>query len=259
MILGIDVGGTNIDVVIMKEADWEILTFKTPEAITCLSDFVEKRWPDVKAIGVGIAAWFEICKSKKKIIHAPNLSVIPKLNFSKPFVMDNDANCFAYFASKILGVKNLFGVTVGTGIGGGIIYEGKIYRGCGAAGEIGHTYIGGEKKCKCGGKGHLEAYFGGWALSESKDIKEILSSGEIYESRAFELFCISIANAVLILHPEVVAIGGRIGGRLDEKKVRDGIRKWLPDVLDVKVQIIKDDYAVAKGAAMLARDTLLSA
>jgi len=257
MILGIDVGGTNIDVVVMRDGDLEISSFKTADAITCLSDFVDERWPDVKAVGVGIAAWFEICKSKRKIIHAPNLSVIPEFSFSKPFIVDNDANCFAYFASKMLGVKNLLGVTVGTGIGGGVVYEGKIYRGCGAAGEIGHIYVGGDRKCKCGGRGHLETYFGGWALSKYKDMKEILSSGEIYECKGFELFCISIANAVLILHPEVVAIGGRIGARLNEKKMRDGIRKWLPDVLDVKVQIIKDDYAAAKGAAMLARDTIL--
>ncbi len=247
MILGADVGGTNTDIVIMDGERYRFRTIKTVDLNKLPVD------EDVEAIGIGIAAWFE----ESRIIKSPNLLKIPKLEFSKPFVIDNDANCFAYYASKTLNRKNLLAITVGTGIGGGIVCDGKIYRGKGAAGEIGHTYIGGDRKCKCGGVGHLETYFGGWALEKyGKGAETMLKSGEIYECEGFKLFCMSIANAVMILHPEAVIVGGRIGGRLDRKKLESRVHEWLPDVIKVEVHVVEDDYAVAKGAAMLARDTI---
>ncbi len=253
MIVGIDIGGTNTDVAVMKDNDFEVRTFRTSEVAANISEFIEKNWSEAVAIGVGIAAWLKLVPDGFRIVKAPNLSRIPEMTFSKPSVVDNDANCFAYFASRTLGYENLFGVTVGTGIGGGVIAKGKIYRGCGAAGEIGHTYVGGDRECKCGGRGHLEAYFGGWAV-EGVDRK--IETGEIYECEGFRLFCISLANAVMILHPEAVAVGGRIGGRLDASIIQENVEKWLPSVIEVEIHTVKDDYAVAKGAAMLARDTI---
>ncbi len=251
MILGIDIGGTNTDIAVMDNKEFTLKTIKTTEIIN-IHEIVD--FSSIEAVGVGVAAWFE----GNRIIHAPNLPKIPKIDFSKPTVIDNDANCFAYYASKVLNCRNLLGITVGTGIGGGIITDGRIYRGKGAAGEIGHTYVGGKRKCKCGGTGHLETYFGGWAFREYGEGAEMmLRTGEIYECEGFRLFCISIANAIMILHPEAVAVGGRIGGRLDWRRLRDGIHEWLPDVIEVEVHTIKDDHAVAKGAAMLARDTIL--
>lgn len=251
MILGIDIGGTNTDIAVMGDKGFTLKTIKTAD-ISTIHKVVD--FSSIEAVGVGVAAWFDGCK----IIHAPNLAEIPKLEFPKPTVIDNDANCFAYYASKVINCRNLLGITVGTGIGGGIIADGKIYRGRGAAGEIGHTYVGGKRKCKCGGVGHLETYFGGWAFREyGRGAEIMIKTGEIYECEGFRLFCISIANAIMILHPEAVAVGGRIGGRLDQKRLKEGIHEWLPDVIDVEVHTIKDDHAVAKGAAMLARDTIL--
>lgn len=248
MILGIDIGGTNTDVAILEDGKFSFQTFRTAEVIESLPDFV-KRFGRVKAAGIGVAVWFV----DGVAIKAPNLPVIPEVKLEVPFVLDNDANCFAYYAAKLLKCRNLFGVTVGTGVGGGIIAEGKIYRGRGAAGEIGHTYVKGEKQCRCGGRGHLESYFGGWALGNAK---ELLESNKIYETEGFELFCISLANAAMLLNPEAIAIGGRIGGRLNEAKVKERVRNYLPDVIDIEIKAIPDDYAVAKGAALLALDTI---
>ncbi|WP_202319288.1 ROK family protein [Archaeoglobus neptunius] len=251
MILGIDIGGTNTDIALMDGENFTLRTIKTSDFhdIHEIIDF-----SSVEAVGIGIAAWFE----EGRIIHSPNLPAIPETDFPKPTVIDNDANCFAYYASRILNCRNLLGITVGTGIGGGIITDGKIYRGRGAAGEIGHTHVGGNRRCKCGGTGHLETYFGGWALSQyGKGAEMMLDTGEIYECEGFRFFCISIANAIMLLHPDAVAVGGRIGGRLDQKVLRERIKEWLPDVIEVEVHTIKDDHAVAKGAAMLARDTIL--
>ncbi|KUK06639.1 MAG: Transcriptional regulatory protein, Rok family, partial [Archaeoglobus fulgidus] len=196
-----------------------------------------------------VAVWFVDGKPVK----APNLPAIPKMELDVPFIVDNDANCFAYFAAKTLNFRHLLAVTVGTGIGGGIVADGKIYRGRGAAGEIGHTFVGGRKRCRCGGEGHLEAYFGGWAM---ENVKELIDTGEIYSTAEFALFCRSLANAVMLLNPEAIALGGRIGGRLDERPLAEKVNRYLPEEIDVVVRVVKDDYAVAKGAALLALDTI---
>ena len=250
MIIGIDIGGTNIDIVSLEEDFRYIGTFKTSEYITKLDDLI-KELGDVKAIGIGIAAWLK----NGKPIHAPNLPIIPRIHIDVPIVVDNDANCFAYYASQVFNIKNLIGITVGTGIGSGIILDGKIYRGSnGLAGEIGHIFVEGDIICKCGKKGCLEAYFGGWAL---KNAKELLKTGKIYELKGFKLFCIALANVIMVLNPEAIVIGGRIGYRLDLRKIRDEVLRYIPKDFEPKFYSLKDDLAVAKGACLLARTSIL--
>ncbi len=244
MILGVDIGGTNTDVVLLEDDFFEVVgSFKTKEFD------LSKIKVDYDALGVGIAVWFK----NGKPVGAPNLERIPDLETEKPKVVDNDANCFAYFSSYLTKKKNVLSLTVGTGIGTGIVIEGRVYRGEGLAGELGHTFVGGRRKCKCGGYGHLEAYFGGWAI---KDIKEKLENGSIYDTRGFRLFCIAVSNAIMLLNPEIVTFGGRIGGRLDEKVLTEEILRLIPEVFKPEFRVIRDDYAVAKGASLLARDLL---
>lgn len=244
MILGIDVGGTNTDVVLLKNNGFEVLgSFKSKEFD------LSKINVDYDALGVAIAVWFK----KGEPVKAPNLEKIPRIETEKPKVVENDANCFAYYSAKITGKKNVLSLTVGTGIGTGIVIEGKIYRGDGLAGELGHCYVGGRRRCKCGGYGHLECYFGGWALGNAK---EKLENGSIYQTRGFKLFCIAVSNAIMLLNPEIVTFGGRIGGRLRKEILRDEISKLIPNVFEPEFMVIEDDFAVAKGAALLARDLL---
>ncbi len=245
MIVGIDVGGTNTDIVSLEGSNFKHLaSFKTAEL--CAERLMS--FKDAKAIGVGIAAWIK----NGKIIKAPNLSLKTcdeVLEFFRPkCIIENDANCFAIYASKILNVKNLFGVTVGTGIGSGIIIDGRLYTGSGIAGEIGHTFVETKRVCSCGETGHLEASFGGRYM----DARSLLESGRIYKIRGFKLFCKSLAFAVMLLDPEVVALGGRIGGRLNAKIVKENVCKYTAKEFDFEIVTIKDDLAVAKGAALLA-------
>jgi predicted NBD/HSP70 family sugar kinase len=244
MILGVDIGGTNSDVVLLKDGDFEVVgSFKTVEFD------LSKIRVDYDAVGIGIAVWFK----NGKPVGAPNLERIPNLETDKPKVIDNDANCFAYFSSYVTKKKNVLSLTLGTGIGTGIVIDGRVYRGDGLAGELGHTFVGGRRKCKCGGYGHLEAYFGGWAI---KNIKERLEDGSIYGTKGFKLFCIAVSNAIMLLNPEVVTFGGRIGGRLSEDVLAEEISKLIPGVFMPEIRVINDDYAVAKGASLLAWDSL---
>ncbi|MDI9642363.1 MAG: ROK family protein [Archaeoglobales archaeon] len=244
MILGVDIGGTNTDVVLLKNEDFEVIgTFKTREFDLSKIDV------DYEAIGIGIAVWFK----KGKPVGAPNLERIPKIETDKPRIVENDAKCFAYYSAKVTGKNNVLSLTVGTGIGTGIVLGGKLYKGDGLAGELGHSYVGGRRKCKCGGYGHLECYFGGWAI---KDVKEKLENEAIYDTKGFKLFCIAIANAIMLLNPEIVTFGGRIGGRLNEQVISEEVSKLIPEVFKPEFRVIKDDYAVAKGSALLAKDLL---
>ncbi|MET1124999.1 MAG: ROK family protein [Archaeoglobaceae archaeon] len=240
MIVGIDVGGTNTDIVAY---DGEFKYLETIETKELSERKLEELASVAEAVGIGIAAWIK----GRRFVKSPNIASLPKVDFDR-FVIENDANCFAYFAAKELGAKNLLGVTVGTGIGSGIIVEGELYRGNGLAGEIGHTFAANRRVCGCGKTGHLEAIFGGRYM----DAKRLIESGRVYATLGFELFCRALAFAVMLLDPEVVALGGRIGGRLNGEIVEARLRKYVDEEFEFRLVCIRDDLAVAKGAALLA-------
>ncbi len=252
--LGIDIGGTNIDMVLLEESGEfrHVGSFKTLDKISEVSSIVKdyERSYRVKEYCIGIAAWIR----DGRILKAPNLPVIPEFDG----LMENDANCFAFYASRKLCFRNLLGVTIGTGIGAGIVIDGKIYRGEGLAGEIGHVVIGSSgRRCVCGGIDHLEAYFGGWAIREETgtDAKELFEFDEdkIYEMDGFTEFCKAISFATMLMDFEAIAIGGRIGSRLDVVRLRESIRNNLMPEFNPEIVCVKDELAVAKGAALLAR------
>jgi len=252
MICGMDIGGSYTDMLLFDGKKFYLhKTVRT--SIENVRREIEKCKAE-DAMGIAIAGWLK----GGKMINAPNLP-FKEFDFkpSIPYIMENDANCFAYGASKILNEENLIGITVGTGIGMGIIIDGKIYNGTGIAGELGHTIIGGEEKCVCGGKGHLECYFSGWSIRKryGKEAKELFEKNEFPYDENFDVFCRAIANTILLFDPPVVAIGGRIGGRLNKKKL-NRIYDFLPSHFQPEIRVIKDDYMVAKGACYLAKETI---
>jgi glucokinase len=88
-----------------------------------------------------------------------------------PATLDNDANCATlgeFWCGAARGGRHVMGLTIGTGIGGGLILDGKLYHGASdVAGEIGHTTIDATgRRCKCGNYGCLEAYASGPAIAE---------------------------------------------------------------------------------------------
>jgi len=251
MILGVDVGGTNIDIVVFEKDFSHIATYPTKDYVAkldnLLNELVERH--QAKAVGIGFAGWIK----RGKIIKAPNIRLNDfKLELDVPYVLDNDANCFALYASHVFGFKNLIGVTIGTGIGSGIVVDGKVYRGMGLAGEIGHWFVGGDEVCTCGGKGHLECYFGGWSFKKrGLSAVELVESGRIYELEDFEKLCICIANAIALLDPEAVVFGGRIGGSLYERTLKERIYRYLMPEFRPEIKTLNDPLAVAKGACLM--------
>ena len=98
-----------------------------------------------------------------------------------PATLDNDANCATlgeWWCGAAKGARHVVGLTIGTGIGGGLILDGRLFHGASdVAGEIGHTTIDSTgRRCKCGNYGCLEAYASGPAIAERA--REALAGGE---------------------------------------------------------------------------------
>jgi predicted NBD/HSP70 family sugar kinase len=264
MILGVDMGGTKIELIIYDGEKFDFLE-KFPSNKENLRDLPERvdklvRSYEIEALGIGIAAWIR----EEKIIKAPNLNVAYlNFNFSVPYIIENDANCFAYGEYKEHedeGVKNLVGITIGTGIGGGLIINGEIYRGRGLAGEIAHTTVFSkeeEERCSCGRTGHLETHFSGWHIEKrfGRDAKTLMREKEelIYNIEGFKILARSIANLSLILDPDLVVFGGGIGRNLNADRIKEAIKIYLLPEFEPKISISKKEYVGAKGAALLAQ------
>lgn len=176
-VLGIDVGGTNVKFGLVDRKGNLTDKTKYPTAdLMADGKFVDnfvttvraelKKHPEVKKIGMGVPGL--ISKDGKTIVKAPNipdmsgLDLIPILKRrirGKSFKMDNDANAAAYgefvFNSKEVG-KNFMMITLGTGVGGGAVIDGNMFRGgSGNAMEIGHIFSAKEESIeeKIGKKG----------------------------------------------------------------------------------------------------------
>jgi glucokinase len=181
--IGVDVGGTKVLAGVVDE-DGQILeqdrqsTPKTGgEAIAeVIADLVAslRSRHDVEAVGIGAAGFIDL--DRANVMFAPNLvwrNEPLKLRVSKlidlPIVVENDANCHVWAEHRFgaaRGVDTVMAVILGTGIGGGIVLEGRLYRGgFGVAGEPGHIRVVPDgRPCGCGNRGCWEQYASGNAL-----------------------------------------------------------------------------------------------
>src|SRR3989454_6596206 len=105
-----------------------------------------------------------------------------------PATLDNDANCAIFgewWRGAARGANHVVGLTIGTGIGGGIVLHGEIYHGASdIAGEIGHMTIDSNgRRCKCGNYGCLEAYASGPAIA-ARAVEGIEAGGETNPARS---------------------------------------------------------------------------
>jgi glucokinase len=192
--IGMDIGGTNIRGAIVDASGAVVREIHghTPRGWDALSDaildiVVELRSepPEVAAIGVGIAALVDF---DGEVHFAPNLPGLVNLPLQRqlanatglPVVVDNDSNAAAWgeaSSGAAVGVLDCLVITLGTGIGGGIIANGAVYRGGhGFAAEIGHfTVVPDGPRCACGERGHWEAIASGTALGRMA--REAAASG----------------------------------------------------------------------------------
>jgi glucokinase len=188
-IVGIDVGGTNIVVGTIAEDGSQILGVLSeptnsedgPDAvvgrIVDLARASMARAGDVEIAGVGIGSPGPLDTKTGVVLLTPNLGWVNMplrdrvaKGLGLPATLDNDANCAIFgewWRGAARGAEHVVGLTIGTGIGGGIVLYGDIYRGASdIAGEIGHMTIDSNgRRCKCGNYGCLEAYASGPAIA----------------------------------------------------------------------------------------------
>jgi glucokinase len=188
-VLGIDIGGTNLVVGSVSEDGSRIVaTASEPtraeagatdvlERLVGLADraiaATRKDVPGAEILGVGVGAPGPLDTKRGIVLLTPNLGwvnlplrQIMHDRLGLPATLDNDANCAVlgeWWVGAARGARHAIGITIGTGIGGGLILDGKLYHGASdVAGEIGHTTIDTEgRRCKCGNYGCLEAYASG--------------------------------------------------------------------------------------------------
>src|SRR5881398_2227571 len=188
-VVGIDIGGTNIVAGTVAEDGSELLglvsepTFPEQGADAVMTRIVKLTRASMAAArgkdiaGVGIGSPGPLDTKTGVVLLTPNLGwtnfplrdrITEALGL--PATLDNDANCAIFgewWRGAARGAQHVVGLTIGTGIGGGIVLDGEIYRGASdIAGEIGHMTIDlNGRRCKCGNYGCLEAYASGPAIA----------------------------------------------------------------------------------------------
>jgi glucokinase len=188
-VLGVDIGGTNLVVGSVAEDGSKVLaaasepTHAEAGATDVVDRLVElaeraiattrREVPGAEILGVGVGAPGPLDTKRGIVLLTPNLGWVNMPlrqiihdRLGLPAALDNDANCAVlgeWWVGAARGARNAIGITIGTGIGGGLVLDGRLYHGASdVAGEIGHTTIDTEgRRCKCGNYGCLEAYASG--------------------------------------------------------------------------------------------------
>lgn len=242
--IGVDVGGTKMNAALVHE-DGRIedpLTRKTKqgsqeEFLTDLEELIEELRDDrTAALGLGLPSTID--QRAGRVVSSVNipledLDIRARMaeRFGLPVAVDNDANAAAIAEWKVgagRGVDNMVMLTLGTGIGGGLILDGKPFRGAtGAGAELGHLVLQyGGPECACGGTGHFETVASGQAADAaakellggaSTGAELVVAAGGGDEPAVEALAQIGrrlgagIASLINIFEPELVVIGGGFG------------------------------------------------
>jgi len=317
-VVGVDMGGTKIlaaiitgDGTILSRAKTATKAHKDPTQVidriaACINKAIKQAGLSKASIqSVGIGAPGPLDPKDGVIIFAPNLNwynvplkkeLESRLNI--PTFLDNDVNVgtvgeFTHGAGQ--GANSLVGIFVGTGIGGGIILNGKLFHGTNkTAGEIGHIIVKANgPKCNCGNSGCLEAISSRTAITKkirkavlkqgrkshilelndgnldnirSKTLAKAGASGDKVTieviRRTAKYLGIGIASVVNFLNPEMIILGGGVVEALNDEFIKR-IRKFakayaLPNTMDgIEIVTAKlgDDAGVI-GASVLARQNL---
>jgi len=294
MHIGIDVGGTNIKGVLLNSDKEAVTKFKIPtksrtnkkiilnQIFECI-DLLKSRVDKVRTIGVGVASPVDF--KKQKILNPPNVPGLKNIYLAKEIekkfgirtIIDNDANCFV-LSEAILGAgkekKIVIGLTLGTGVGGGVVINKKIYHGAdGSAGEFGHiTIVSGGRKCSCGQKGCLEPYINdagikktakeifGKKMNSMREFDDLAAAGSKQAIKLYKItgqyLGIALADLVDTLNPDIIIIGGGImrAGEFILKPVREEMKKLVLSSVAKNTRVVKarlGKHAGAIGAALL--------
>jgi glucokinase len=298
-IVGVDLGGTNIVVGVLPMDGGDVLAVRTEATeaargakfvvdrmVSMVNDAIDQVLAEhggtrESVAGVGIGSPGPLDRVTGTVINTPNLGWrnfplrdLIANGVDLPATLDNDANCATYgewWLGAGRSVDTLIGLTLGTGIGGGIVLNGQIFHGVSdAAGEIGHMTIEANgRKCKCGNYGCLEAYASGPAIAAravegiESGVESLLptlvegklediTAATVYEAvvlgdpyandvmrETAKFLGAGVGNIINILNPDMVVISGGV--------TRAGDHLFLP----LRAEVRRRSFKVAQEACQI--------
>lgn len=251
LVLGLDIGGTKLAVGVV-DASGVVHSFlvaptsgaEGPEKVverlldlgTQAVDAAGVPWAAVVGVGVACGGPLDAARGVLSPLHLPGWHDVPlreiaERAYERPVVLDNDATAAAAGEHRYgagAGVANMVYLTLSTGVGGGVIVDGRPYRGSdGNGAELGHVTVDWRGRiCRgCGRRGCLEAYVSGTSIAErgreadlpyetAEEVAAAALSGDGGAARVWdetvEALACGLTSIVNVLEPEVVVIGGGV-------------------------------------------------
>ena len=299
--IGIDIGGTNLKAGLVND-EGSILAMEKRkiaevsdqkalvEALVALTQSLTEKGgltpEQIRSVGVGVPGAVEIHSGA--VLYTCNLPLrnvpLRKLfhrYLPYPLYVENDANCAAlaeYYAGAGKGSKRFVTITLGTGVGAGILHNGQIYHGAnGMAGEVGHmsiVYHG--EPCPCGRRGCWERYAATTALVRAaqeenpawKDGRTIFAAAEAGDKTVLALLdawtdeiAQGLAGMVHIFNPQLILIGGGVSAQqkllIDPiaAKVKAAVMPAFAEGLEIRAAQLHNDAGMV-GAVYYFRQTM---
>lgn len=244
----VDLGGTHLRVALVDDSGNILQHLKqetprgdSPDGILDALAGAARAW-NSEVVAASIMVPGAVDAEKAVVVAAPNLPSLINFPFKAelqrrlgwPVMLENDANAAAVgemWLGAARGCSNVVSVTLGTGVGGGVIHDGKLWRGShGSAGEIGHTTVDpfSGLKCKCGNTGCLELFASATAIvrmareqgMDAVNAEKVYEAGRSGDETALSVFNrfgmylgIGLANLINLIDPQVIVItGGAVNG-----------------------------------------------
>lgn len=307
-ILAADVGGTNMRTALLNVKGEVLKSLKRPSLahkgrealikrlVQMFQDTLREGGADIRKIrGIGVGFPGPLDTERGIVFNPPNLKGwqevhlrdILEQEMGRPVALENDANAAAlgeYWKGAGRGTRSLVCLTLGTGVGGGVVLEGRVWHGAkGIAGEIGHmTLVKNGRRCGCGNRGCLETY--GSAIGIITTMKGLLERHHIKPKEAVTLermgkwaragdsltqrairetgvnLGIGIANVANLLNPEIIVLSGGVTnlGEYLFGPLREEVKKRaLPKAVE-GLKIVKAELGDNAGIIGAARTLLLT-
>lgn len=292
--LGIDLGGTLTKFLVLESGEKRYEeSLPTPnetfaDILRMIADKARElsaRYP-IARVGIGVPGVVRNgrVEADNLPIHGEPMQALLEREIGLPVAVDNDANCAALAEAKIRepSCRNLVMVTVGTGIGGGIVLDGEIRRGRGGMGEVCHMSIEASDgiPCSCGGRGCWEQYASATALVKACEraaaehpnsrlnalcrengglngilIFQALRQGcpvaEETFSRYLDRLAVGLRNLAYVFDPDVIVLAGGI--TRDGALFSEDLRKRVGTDVPIEISVLQSE-AGAYGAAMLTEE-----
>lgn len=296
--IGIDLGGTNLRVALVSRDNEIIQKIKKPTSDDILDSVIRSAEgifsDEVAGIGIGVAGLID--RGNSRVFTSPNLQAVEKVDlvkelrerFSVPVYIENDANAAALGEMRAGAGKDFSSFvlfTLGTGIGGGIVYDRKLLN---VSAEIGHMSINADgEKCSCGNYGCLESYAAGRAiLSKAVSLLEtgresllkVQCGGNVYKLTAEDInkaaldgdnlareilktagryLGIGIANVINIISPEAIILSGGLTGAWDiyvHEAIKEASKRTLKELFErvrILPSVLSDDAGIIGSAGLV--------